>query len=61
MSDITQILTAIEQGDVKAADKLLPLVYEELRRLAAKKMMLKSPGQWMISRMQNVCFVCISQ
>ena len=45
MSDVTQILTAIEQGDARAADKLLPLVYEELRRLAAKKMSLESPGQ----------------
>jgi RNA polymerase sigma factor (TIGR02999 family) len=45
MSDVTQILTAIEQGDAKAADKLLPLVYEELRRLAAKKMSRESPGQ----------------
>ena len=45
MSDVTQILTAIEQGDAKAADKLLPLVYEELRRLAAKKMSLEPPGQ----------------
>jgi RNA polymerase sigma factor (TIGR02999 family) len=45
MSDVTQILTAIEQGDVKAADKLLPLVYEELCRLAAKKMSRESPGQ----------------
>ncbi|MHC4438475.1 MAG: ECF-type sigma factor, partial [Planctomycetota bacterium] len=38
MSDVTSILTAIEQGDARAADKLLPLVYEELRRLAAQKM-----------------------
>ena len=45
MSNVTQIITAIEQGDAKAADKLLPLVYEELRRLAAKKMSLESPGQ----------------
>ena len=45
MSNVTQILTAIEQGDAKAADKLLPLVYEELHRLAAKKMSLESPGQ----------------
>jgi len=45
MSDVTQILTAIEQGDAKAADKLLPLVYEELRRLAAKKLSMESPGQ----------------
>jgi RNA polymerase sigma factor (TIGR02999 family) len=45
MSDVTQILTAIEQGDTKAADKLLPLVYEELRRLAAHKMSHEPPGQ----------------
>ena len=45
MSDVTRILTAIEQGDAKAADKLLPLVYEELRRLAAQKMSRELPGQ----------------
>jgi RNA polymerase sigma factor (TIGR02999 family) len=45
MSDVTRILTAIEQGDAKEADKLLPLVYEELRRLAAQKMSRESPGQ----------------
>ena len=36
MSDVTQILSAIEQGDPRAADELLPLVYEELRKLAAR-------------------------
>ncbi len=45
MSDVTRILTAIEQGDAKAANKLLPLVYEELRRLAAQKMSQEPPGQ----------------
>ena len=45
MSDVTQILTAIQQGDAKAADELLPLVYTELRRLAAYKMANESPGQ----------------
>ena len=45
MSDVTQILTAIEQGDAKAADELLPLVYEELRRLASQKMSHEPPGQ----------------
>jgi RNA polymerase sigma factor (TIGR02999 family) len=45
VSDVTQILTAIEQGDTKAADKLLPLVYEELRRLAAQKISQEPPGQ----------------
>lgn len=44
MTDVTRILNAIEQGDAKAADKLLPLVYEELRRLAAYKMSKESPG-----------------
>jgi RNA polymerase sigma factor (TIGR02999 family) len=45
MTDVTRILTAIEQGDAKAADKLLPLVYEELRHLAAHKMSQEQPGQ----------------
>lgn len=45
MSDVTRILTAIEQGDAKAADELLPVVYEELRRLAARKMSQEPPGQ----------------
>jgi RNA polymerase sigma factor (TIGR02999 family) len=45
MSDVTHILSAIEQGDPLAADKLLPLVYEELRRLAARKLAAESPGQ----------------
>ncbi|MHC4627648.1 MAG: ECF-type sigma factor [Planctomycetota bacterium] len=44
MSDVTRILTAIERGDSKAADELLPLIYEELRSLAARKMSLESPG-----------------
>ncbi|MFB0554772.1 MAG: sigma-70 family RNA polymerase sigma factor [Phycisphaerae bacterium] len=45
MTDVTQILNAIEQGDAKAADELLPLVYEELRHLAVQKMARESPGQ----------------
>ena len=45
MSDVTRILNAIDQGDARAADKLLPLVYEELRRLAAHKMSQELPGQ----------------
>jgi len=45
MNHVTRILTAIEQGDAKAADELLPLVYEELRRLAAHKMSHEPPGQ----------------
>lgn len=45
MSDVTRILTAIEHGDVKAVNELLPLVYDELRRLAAQKMSQERPGQ----------------
>ena len=45
MSDVTRILNAIEQGDPKAADQLLPLVYEELRKLAAARMANEAPGQ----------------
>jgi len=45
MTDVTQILNAIEGGDPKAADELLPLVYEELRLLAAQKMAHEKPGQ----------------
>jgi RNA polymerase sigma factor (TIGR02999 family) len=44
MSDVTRILNAIEHGDAKAADELLPLVYQELRRLAAHKMANEAPG-----------------
>jgi RNA polymerase sigma factor (TIGR02999 family) len=45
MSDVTRILNAIEQGDAKATDELLPLVYEELRVLAAQKLSHEAPGQ----------------
>jgi RNA polymerase sigma factor (TIGR02999 family) len=45
MSDVTRILSAMEQGDVHAAERLLPLVYEELRKLAAAKLALEKPGQ----------------
>ena len=45
MSDVTVILDAIAGGDARAADELLPLVYEELRRLAAAKMARESAGQ----------------
>src|SRR6516162_3576414 len=45
MNDVTRILSAIEQGDPQAAAQLLPLVYDELRRLAAQKMAQEKPGQ----------------
>jgi RNA polymerase sigma factor (TIGR02999 family) len=45
MSDLTHILNAIEQGDPNAAEQLLPLVYDELRKLAAQKLAQEEPGQ----------------
>ncbi len=45
MTDVTRILSQIEQGDALAAEQLLPLVYDELRKLAAQKMAREAPGQ----------------
>ena len=45
MSQFTRVLDEIQQGKEEAADKLLPLVYEELRKLAARKMASEAPGQ----------------
>src|SRR5213083_2584283 len=45
MDEITQVLNAIDEGDAHAAGKLLPLVYEELRQLAAQKLAQERPGQ----------------
>ena len=45
MTDVTRILSAIEEGDSQAAEQLLPLVYGELRKLAAQKMANEKPGQ----------------
>ena len=45
MTDATRILSAIEQGDSNAAEQLLPLVYDELRRLAAQRLAQEKPGQ----------------
>ena len=45
MTEVTRILSAIEHGDPSAADELLPLVYDELRRLAAQKLAREQPGQ----------------
>jgi RNA polymerase sigma factor (TIGR02999 family) len=45
MSDVTRILSAIEQGDAHAAERLLPLVYDELRKLASHKLAREKPGQ----------------
>src|SRR5215831_6808678 len=45
MSEVTRILSAIEQGDPSAAEQLLPLVYDELRQLAAQRLAREKPGQ----------------
>ncbi len=45
MSEVTRILNAIEEGDARAADELLPIVYDELRRLAADRLSRETPGQ----------------
>jgi RNA polymerase sigma factor (TIGR02999 family) len=45
MSEVTQVLNAIAQGDPSAASQLLPLVYDELRKLAAQKLVHETPGQ----------------
>jgi RNA polymerase sigma factor (TIGR02999 family) len=45
MSDVTRILSAIERGDPRAAEQLLPLIYDELRRLAAAQLAREKPGQ----------------
>ena len=45
MSDVTRILSQIEQGDPSAAEQLLPLVYDELRKLAAANLAREKPGQ----------------
>src|SRR5438270_6185222 len=44
MNDVTRILSAIEKGDPQAAEELLPLVYDELRKLAAQKLAQEKPG-----------------
>ena len=45
VSDITRVIEAVQRGDAKAADELLPLVYEELRKLATQKLAQEAPGQ----------------
>src|SRR5262245_53730457 len=45
MTDVTRILSAIDQGDRHAAEQLLPLVYDELRKLAAQRLAREKPGQ----------------
>ena len=51
MSEVTRILSAIEQGDPHAAERLLPLVCDELRKLAAAKLAQEKPGQTLLGRL----------
>jgi len=53
VSDVTQILERVEKGDVNAAEELLPLVYEELRKLAAHKMAQEAAGQTLLDITQD--------
>lgn len=50
MGEVTRILSAIDKGDPRAGGELLPLVYEELRRLAATKLAHEKPGQTLQAR-----------
>src|SRR5438094_7115794 len=45
MNDVTRILNAIEQGDLKGADQLLPILYDELHKIAAERLAQEKPGQ----------------
>ena len=53
MNDVTRILSAIERGEPQAAAQLLPLVYDELRQLAARKLAHEAPGQTLQAWVQN--------
>jgi hypothetical protein len=50
MTDVTRLLNALKRGDPHAAAQLLPLVYDELRKLAAQRMAQEQPGQTLLSR-----------
>jgi hypothetical protein len=56
MTDVTRILSAIEQGDHSASDQLLPLVYDELRKLAAAKIAQEAPSKVKSASRQGKCW-----
>ena len=59
-SNVTQILNAIQRGDLKAADELLPIVYGELRRLAAQKLSREAPGQTLqATALVHEAYICL--
>ena len=55
MSEVTRILSQIEGGDPQAAGELLPLVYEELRKLAAAKLAMEKPGRTLWAKNSSRC------
>ncbi len=60
MHEVTRILGAIAQGDPSAAEQLLPLVYDELRRLAAEKMAQERPGQTLeATALVHEAYICL--
>lgn len=62
MNDITRVLQSLKQGDPSAAEELMPLVYEELRRLAASKMARESPGQtWQATELVHEAWRRVSE
>ncbi len=62
MSDVTQILSSVGQGELPTAEQLLPLVYDELRKLAAQKMAAEKPGQTLqATALVHEAFVRLSQ
>jgi len=54
MSEVTRILAAIERGDVRVVDELFPLVYQELRQLAAQRLSKEKPGQTLQATGQTI-------
>jgi hypothetical protein len=54
MNEVTRILSAVGQGDSQAAEQLLPLVYQELRRLAAQRLSQEKPGQTLQATRRSV-------
>src|ERR1700733_15931938 len=63
MDSVTKVLSAIEQGDPRAAEQLLPLVYDELRLLAAQRMAREAPGQTLqaTALVHEACLLLVNQ
>ena len=60
MTEVTRILSAVEQGDPHAAEQLLPLIYEELRQLAAARLAQENPGQTLQpTALVHEAFLCL--